>query len=57
VSLEQGPLSLVSITEELLGRKSRGSVLENREYESRGSLYFFQEMPYSCKTKDIISSQ
>jgi hypothetical protein len=32
VSLERGPLSLVSTTEELLGRKRSGSCLENREY-------------------------
>jgi hypothetical protein len=32
MGLERGPLSLVSTTEELLGRKSRGSVLESREY-------------------------
>jgi hypothetical protein len=33
VSLERGPLSLVSTTEELLGRKSSGgSGLESREY-------------------------
>jgi hypothetical protein len=32
VSLERGPLSLVSTTEELLERKSSGSCLENREY-------------------------
>jgi hypothetical protein len=31
--LEQGPLSLVSTTEELLDRKSSGSCLENREYD------------------------
>jgi hypothetical protein len=31
VGLERGPLSLVSTTEELLGRKSSGSGLENRE--------------------------
>jgi hypothetical protein len=31
VGLEQGPLSLVSTIEELLGRKSSGSSLENRE--------------------------
>jgi hypothetical protein len=35
VSLERGPLSLVSIIEELLGRKGRGSGLENREYGRR----------------------
>jgi hypothetical protein len=32
LGLERGPLSLVSITEELLGRNSSGSGLENREY-------------------------
>jgi hypothetical protein len=31
VSLERDPLSLVSTTEELLGRKSRGSGLEIRK--------------------------
>jgi hypothetical protein len=37
VGLERGPLSLVSTTEELLGRKSSGSGLENREYGRRDS--------------------
>jgi hypothetical protein len=32
---ERGPLWLVSITEELLGRNSSGSGLENREYGRR----------------------
>jgi hypothetical protein len=32
VGLERGPLSLVSTTEELLGRKSSSSCLENRDY-------------------------
>jgi hypothetical protein len=32
VGLERGPLSFVSTTEELLGRKSSGSGLENRDY-------------------------
>jgi hypothetical protein len=32
VGLERGPLSLVSTTEELLGRNSSGAGLENREY-------------------------
>jgi hypothetical protein len=36
VGLERGPLSLVSTTEELLGRKSGGSCLENREYGRKG---------------------
>jgi hypothetical protein len=35
VGLERGPLSLVSTTEELLGRKSSGSGLQNREYGRR----------------------
>jgi hypothetical protein len=35
VGLEQGPLSLVSTTEELLWRKSRDSGLEIREYSCR----------------------
>jgi hypothetical protein len=35
VDLERGPLSLVSTTEELLERKSSGSVLESREYGRR----------------------
>jgi hypothetical protein len=37
VGLERGPLSLVSTTEELLGRKSSGSGLEIRDYSRRGS--------------------
>jgi hypothetical protein len=36
VGLERSPLSLVSTIEELLGRKSSGSRLENREYGRRG---------------------
>jgi hypothetical protein len=36
VSLERGPLRLVSTTEELLGRTSSGSGLENRDYCRRG---------------------
>jgi hypothetical protein len=46
VGLERGPLSLLSTTEELLGRKSGGSGLESREYGRgdpsrlpRGTLY------------------
>jgi hypothetical protein len=37
VGLERGPLSLVSATKKLLGRNSRGSCLESREYGLRGS--------------------
>jgi hypothetical protein len=32
--LQRGPLSLVSTTEKLLERKSSGSGLERREYDS-----------------------
>jgi hypothetical protein len=35
VGRERGPLSLVSTSEELLGRKSSGSGLESREYGRR----------------------
>jgi hypothetical protein len=35
VALEQGQLSLVSTIEELLERKSSGSVLKNRDYGRR----------------------
>jgi hypothetical protein len=38
VGLERGPLSLVSTTEELLGRKSSGSCLDNREIRPEGSV-------------------
>jgi hypothetical protein len=37
VGLEQGPLSVVSTTEELLERKSSDSGLEIRDYGRRGS--------------------
>jgi hypothetical protein len=37
VGLERGPLSLLSTTEELLGRKSSGSGLEIRDYGRRRS--------------------
>jgi hypothetical protein len=35
MGLERGPLSLVSTIEELLGRKSSGPGLGNREYGDR----------------------
>jgi hypothetical protein len=35
VGLERGPLSLMSTTEEILGRKRSGSGPENREYDCR----------------------
>jgi hypothetical protein len=37
VGLERGTLSIVSTTEELLGKNSSGSGLENREYGRRDS--------------------
>jgi hypothetical protein len=36
MGLERSPLSLVSTIEKLLGRKSSGSGLENREYGRKG---------------------
>jgi hypothetical protein len=38
VGLEWGPFSLLSTTEELLGRKSSGSSLENSKYFRKGSV-------------------
>jgi hypothetical protein len=38
VGPERGPLGLVSTTEELLGRKSSGSGVENRAYGHRDPL-------------------
>jgi hypothetical protein len=38
VGLERGPLSLVSTTEELLGRKSSGSGLKNRVVSAENPL-------------------
>jgi hypothetical protein len=56
VILERSPLSFVSTTEELLGRKSSGFGLESREYGrrdssrwSRGTLYP-QKMPLTSPT-------
>jgi hypothetical protein len=48
VGLEQGPLSLVSTTEELLGRKSSGSGLDNREYGRRYSSRWPSDTPLSA---------
>jgi hypothetical protein len=50
VSLERGPLSLVSATEELLGRKSSGSGPENRDYSRRGSAALTTPYPYIRKS-------
>jgi hypothetical protein len=49
VGLEQGPLSLVSTTEELLGRKSSGSGPENQEYSHRDPLCLTTRHPLPAK--------
>jgi hypothetical protein len=49
VGLERGPLSLVSTTEELLGRKSRGSCLENREHGRRDPSRWPRDILYPHK--------
>jgi hypothetical protein len=46
VDLERGPLSLVSTTEELLGRKSSGSGLASREYGCRDPSLWPRSTPY-----------
>jgi hypothetical protein len=48
VDLEQGPLSIVSTIEELLGKKSSGSGLENRDYGRRD---------LSCRLRDTLYPQ
>jgi hypothetical protein len=49
VGLERGPLSLVSTTEELLGRKSGGSGIENRDYGRSGTVRWLNDTPLSAK--------
>jgi hypothetical protein len=49
VGLERGPLSLMSIIEELLGKKSSGFVLENRDYGRKGSVVLTTWHPLSLK--------
>jgi hypothetical protein len=49
VGLERGPLSLVSTTEDLLGRKSSSSNLEIREYGHRNPLHWPHETLYPQK--------
>jgi hypothetical protein len=48
MGLERGPLSLVSTIEELLGRKTSGSGLENREY-GRSDVTVIMWHPLSAK--------
>jgi hypothetical protein len=49
MGLERGPLNLVSATEELLGRKSSCSGLENRDYGRRGPPRWPRNTPLSAK--------
>jgi hypothetical protein len=49
VGLKRGPLSLVITTEELLGRKSSGSGLENREYGRRYPSRCHVEIHRGCR--------
>jgi hypothetical protein len=49
VGLEQGPLSLVNRTEELLERKSSGSGIENRDYGRRDPPCSLRDTPLSAK--------
>jgi hypothetical protein len=49
VGLERGPLSLVSTIEELLGRNSSGSSLENREYGRGDPLCWPRDTHYPQK--------
>jgi hypothetical protein len=49
VGLERGPLSLVSKIEELLGRNSSGSDLENREYSRRDPSHWPHDTLYRQK--------
>jgi hypothetical protein len=49
VNLERGPLSLVSTIEELLGRNSSGSDLENQEYGRGDPLRWSRDTLYPQK--------
>jgi hypothetical protein len=55
VDLERGPLSLVRTTEELLGRKSSGSCLENRDYGRRGSAVLITLHPFIRKKLSLTA--
>jgi hypothetical protein len=64
VGLERGPFSLASTTEELIGRKSRGSGIESRENGRRdlshwpcGTLYPRKSWPSGGQSVGIVCSQ
>jgi hypothetical protein len=58
VGLERGPLNLVTTIEELLGRNSSGSGLENREYvlgircNDHATLLYQQKLALTSSTSD-----
>jgi hypothetical protein len=56
MGLERGPLSLVSITEELLRRKSSGSGLENPDYSRKGSVALTTLHPLSANVATTPTS-
>jgi hypothetical protein len=59
VGLERGPLSLVSTTEELLGRNARSSGfgLENREYGRGDPLRWLRDTLYPQKVGTNFSDK
>jgi hypothetical protein len=57
VGLERGPLSLVSTIEELLERKSSGSGLEIRDYDSRDLLTLTTWYTLSTKVSTIFTDK
>jgi hypothetical protein len=57
VGLKRGALSLVSTTEELLGRKSSGSGLENQDYGSRDPPRWPRDTPLSAKDGTSIAGK
>jgi hypothetical protein len=67
VGMERGPLRLLSTIEEILGRKSSGSGLENRDYGRRNASLCPRDILYpqklaltslasGCRSVDIVRS-
>jgi hypothetical protein len=55
VGLERGPLSLISTIEELLGKNTSGSGLENLDYGHRGSSAMTKQHPTVHKKLSLTS--